>query len=156
MLLNKFNLSVLFILISFNYHTEQNQIIISGNWYNFIEKPSENYFYVETFISEDYFQYYTDFGTLMPRTSYYLKNDVLFKNNKEGKIVFLDDDTFQIINNDETITLKRIFDTITLENYINNDVSKNIYWEAFTRRRLYWEKHGMLPENNIYSIEKNN
>lgn len=137
---------------------------IKGNWYtieknntskNLIE-DNEKYTYTEFFFSDDKIYRYNNFMSFLPPQNYKYQNDSLFiifkkelftppkkKNEIEfiGKVKFINKHSFAIINKQEKLVFKKIYDNKKLSNYItpkntkfyNSDSIQN-YSKAFFNR----------------------
>lgn len=122
---------------------------IQGSWYNFSNGNSEDISYSETFFGKNYFQSYNNSAGLMPSHRYILNKNKIHLLGKENEIsdfhstYELNKNILKIISNKNIITyLKRITDTLAIEDFLEGKINEYQYWKAFTRRRLYWEKHG--------------
>ena len=84
--------------------------------------------------------------------NFYGKDSVYF-----GNINFLNKKTLKITyeNSKHYFLLKRIIDTNTLEDFVNQKINEKTYYPSYLKRKEYWEKYGKLPENGDYENPPN-
>ncbi len=101
--------------------------------------------YLEIFIDDSKMYYYDINVGLRPSSKYYIKNGSIFHsqlNSEYERIgeIFLDDDVLTIKGNGKTLLLKKISGTETLGRFVNKEIKKDIFWDAYLQRYEKWTR----------------
>lgn len=129
---------------------------IIGNWYNYENTIESDINYTESFLGLHTYNIYQE--VLFPDYGLFFKKDTLYSigilNDTVvlGKPVFLDKLTLKITTRktDKYIVLKRVIDTNTLEDFINQKIDEKTYYPSYLKRKKYWEQYGELPEDGDF------
>lgn len=146
-------------LFYFLSHTQTEKINIEGNWYHykiFKNNISTDMEYVEMFFHDNKYEIYRQ--VLYPTRRYFYKKDTLHSVTIAddtlllGIPVLLNKNTLKIVTreDDKYIVLKRVIDTNTLEDFVNQKIDEGIYYTSYLKREEYWKKYGVLPENGDF------
>lgn len=139
----KVMIKIFIIYFTFSCNVQDNYNDIKGNWYNYAYEKGEMETYVETLITDTNFYLYDENVNLRPNLEYKIENNQLFYitgTNKEhaGKIKIIDKNTISL--HDGKIILKRVSKGLTLEDYLFNNKSEDVYWTSFIERKSEWER----------------
>ena len=154
---------IIFLIICFIFFANYGSHSLSknniyGNWYPFINtriNPDEMN-YVEQYFNHNEFYFYHPILS-MPYRYFIKKNKMywlgLLKKDTViiEKPVFLDKNTLKMfVKKPDYIILKRVIDTNTLDDFVNHRIDEKTYYPSYLKRKEYWEKYGMLPEDGDF------
>jgi hypothetical protein len=139
------SITLVFILLTtFSCNSQNNQEVdITGNWYNDTKKVKVNY-YVEVFIDDEAFNVYNEYSGFAGHKDYIIENNLFYYvsqdtlKEKKRYIKFIDKNTISIGNGD--IILKRITEGLKLEDLLRNDKPERDYRKFFNERKAIWEE----------------
>jgi hypothetical protein len=63
----------------------------------------------------------------------------------------LNSNTLKIVFEEpDYIILKRVIDSNKLGDFVKQKIDEKTYYPSYLKRKNYWEKYGMLPENGDF------
>ncbi|MBK5214804.1 MAG: hypothetical protein JJE55_14225 [Flavobacteriaceae bacterium] len=145
---------LLFLIIGNCCYSQESQINIKGNWYNYNEKKVLDIKYVETYFDEDYFISYDDDFGLKQGAYYRIKNEKIYLFIKDtiqddGYLDIKFDNDILVLSTKEgkTVKLKKMGGAKkTLEMRVKNEIGETTFRNEFMKRKEIWEEFGYLPK----------
>lgn len=139
--------TLFFCLILFSCSSQiEAETEINGNWFRVYDPAVENYYYAEIFFDEEKFYIYNEIGGLARVITYNIENDTVYGISLDGKeresiglLSKIDSTTIYLNNKNNSMTLKKISDGVTLEDYITN--GNEDYISDFMKRAEVWNEN---------------
>jgi hypothetical protein len=137
--------TVFILLITFFCNSQNNQEMdITGNWFNYSTRNTENLYYLEIFIGDKAFHFYDEFSGFKKSQEYIIIDNILYfvnhDNTKENivSVKLINENTISILKGD--LIYKRINEGLKLEDLLRNNKSETNYRKFFNERKAVWEE----------------
>jgi hypothetical protein len=129
-----------------------------GNWYIYKDTSVKetDKVYKEHYLSEKSINTYSTI-LIMPYSYFVRENKMYILSLSKEDTIFiekpklLNSNTLKIVFEEpDYIILKRVIDSNKLGDFVKQKIDKKTYYPSYLKRKNYWEKYGMLPENGDF------